>query len=160
MREITSGTQRRRGCAASILSTHPDPGQVRTFWRGQLDSPDSQICWWAVVNLANAADARDFEMVLTQAVKKPDLHHVLSVRLRDWKDKRAVPCLAEFLESSTILVKLNAAGSLSLMPGCPRLDADVIGQERRGPMTLLKTDQAAPYKRWWKEKGSALFAKP
>ena len=48
MREITSGTQRRRGCAASILSTHPDPGQVRTFWRGQLDSPDSQICWWAV----------------------------------------------------------------------------------------------------------------
>lgn len=158
MREIASGTEGRRRCAASIFAQHPDAKQVRDFWRSQLDSNDQQVRWWAIIKLADAADPRDLESVLLQAILSPELHHPLAVRLRDWKDRRAVPCLVEFLESPSWVVRANAAVSLGYIPSCPRLDADALGTECHDGQMLAKTDEAAPYRRWWKENGVNAYA--
>ncbi|MBM4094174.1 MAG: hypothetical protein FJ276_32925 [Planctomycetes bacterium] len=158
MQEIASGTEGRRRCAASIFARHPDAKQAREFWRSQLGSSDQQVRWWAVIKLADAADPRDFESVLLQAILSPELHDALAVRLRDWKDRRAVPCLVEFLESPSLVLRMNAAMSLGCIPSCPRLDADVLGVECHDGLMLAKTDAAAPYRRWWKENGVNAFA--
>ena len=142
VREADLGPSVRRRCAASILSRHPRPKELHEFWRRQLGSRDAQMRDWAVLLLADIADPGDLEPVLAQAVECTFLllHHALAARLRDWKDRRVVPCLVEFLDSPEWVVRANAALSLGILPFGPQ----------------IKDDEPA-LRRWWQEKGAADF---
>lgn len=159
---VTVGPERRRLDAASALAKHPNPSQLRGFWRAQLNSNLKPIRFWAVVMLANEHDPDDFLVVLELARTDQDNAHVFAVRLRDWKDRRAVPVLAEFLDNAERLVSENAAVSLEQLPGVPRLQAVAISHEPsvhlpNGAWTAPETSMVPPYRKWWREEGRQLF---
>jgi hypothetical protein len=158
MEEIVGGSSNRRRCAASILARHPNPSTVRQFWRQQLSSKDGQIRWWAVIELADAANPDDLPHVMEQFIEYPYLRNALAARLDDWKDRRVVPCLAQLLNDLNPVVGSNAGLSLKSLPFCPKFEPDVIGAEHREGMKILKTDQAAPYLRWWESEGINKFS--
>lgn len=142
--------------AASLLTRLPERTARRAFWVEQLRNPDHVVRFFAVANVAEVANPADFEAVASLAVVSPDLRHPLSVRLRDFKDRRAVPILAELLDTPHAD---NAALSLSLMPGGAALEPDPTGPAKHvGPAWVQPTDRVAPYKRWWAEQGKRAFA--
>jgi hypothetical protein len=149
------------GCAhrrdATSLLTRAKPADLHAFWRAQLAHVDLVVRFYAVANLASLADAKDFEAVLRQVVVAPALANVLASRLRDWQDRRAVPALAELL--ATPAAAANAALSLSQLPGCPRLDPDVVAPAtHEGDHWTQRTDAITPYRRWWQARGARDFA--
>lgn len=112
--------------------------------------------FFAVANVAEVANPADFEAVASLMVVSPDMRHPLSVRLRDFKDRRAVPILVELLDTPHAD---NAALSLSLMPGGAVLEPDPTGPARHvGPAWVQPYDRVAPFKRWWAEKGKHEYA--
>lgn len=141
--------------AASLLTQLPDQKALREFWLQQLRHPEHAVRFFAVVNVAGVADPRDFEALAPLAVTSPDLRHVLSVRLRDFKDRRAVPILAELLDTPQAS---NAALSISKLPGAPSLAADVGPAEHVGPAWVQPQDAVAPYRRWWAAQGQRDYA--
>lgn len=154
-RVVVSGACARRRDAVSLLARLPAQ-QQRTFWREQLAHRDQVVRFFSIVKLADVADPRDFEVVARQVVAAPPMQHAVSVRLRDWKDRRAVPVLAALLDTPHAS---NAALSLSELPFCPRLPPDTgPAQHHESGAWIQPTDPIAPYRRWWKERGAAAFA--
>lgn len=141
--------------AASLLSRLPDKKAMREFWLPQLRHREHVVRFFAVANVAEVAQPEDFEALARLAVTSPDLRHVLSVRLRDFKDRRAVPILAEMLDSPQAS---NAALSMSLLDGAS-LPPDVTGPaEHRGPAWVQPQDNVSPWRRWWAEHGQSAYA--
>jgi hypothetical protein len=161
-RAIAAGPTPRRRDAASALSRHPRPAEVRAFWADQLDSDDDVIRFYAVTVLADAHDGADLEAVLRAYVAHPDAAHALAVRLRDWSDRRTVIPLVELLAAEPLVAE-NAALSLSMSPGVPALDPEPTTTEpaqhlESGAWLEPPTSRVAPYRRWWSETGRASFA--
>jgi hypothetical protein len=152
---VASGACAVRRDAVSLLSRIPSTPERRAFWVAQLSHKDLVVRFFAIAKLADLADPSDFEAVASQVVAAPPMRHMISVRLRDWKDRRAVPVLAELLETPQAA---NAALSLEQLPFCPKLPPDTAPAEHHeSGAWIQQTDGVAPYRRWWKEKGAAQF---
>lgn len=148
--------------AAFALLQHPQPRELQEFWRAQLSHEDPKVRFCAVVALGSLADPSDLERLLRVFLSDPASHHPLAVHLRNWKDRRVVPALAEALYSADPLVAENAAGSLSLemIPGVPVFHAEETGPKVHRPegYWLIQKSHVPPYQRWWREQGKAEFA--
>lgn len=136
-------------------------------------SIDDEVSFRAVTTLADVHDPSDLEPVLRAYLARrhrrtgchrahDDLHHVLGVRLRDWRDRRAVVALVELLDGPSLVAE-NAAESLAQSPGVPSLDAEPTTAEgathtAEGVWVAPPSSRVAPYRRWWDQTGRAAFA--
>ncbi len=163
---IAEGNPPRSRNAAAALTIHPRPNETRPFWLVQLNSRDEQIRQWAVIMLADLHAPEDLEPILRAYLGHPDLAHVLSSRLRDWRDRRIVPALVELLDSPEVLASLGAGLSLAggLIPGVPVLewesdDPNFVSEHRpEGYWTAPPMSHVQPYRRWWAKTGREQFS--
>ena len=159
---ITAGEPQRRHDAASALARHPEPASQRAFWRTQLESDDAIVRFYASTSIAEVHAAEDFEPF----VRATFAHHdslTLAARARDFGDRRAVPILVDLLGGDRGVAE-NAALSLSMLPGVPRVAAEQLDPDAtaehlpNGAWRSPETSSVGPYQRWWQSEGRASFA--